>query len=439
MSLEGDRLSVGAESVPLQDILLAFADRGIRVRSDPGINPRVTASFSRRPLGRALSSLFKSVNYVLVWKSVKGPAGPISVLAEIHVFRPGQKGLARPLQTPSGLAIVKSPDGTLFARDEVLLRLARGVTASQFQKLLSRIGATLIDSYPSLGIYRVLLPKNTNVPETAASLSKLSEVSEAAPNYAYPISMPYQALTNAEPYPPARADLGEQAPRVAVLDSGFQGTGGRDDFVAASLDAVHPDEVISDDVGHGTRMALIASGTVRPYGTGDDGSGVIPVIPVKAFDENGFTTDFVLMKSIDFSLEQGARVLSLSWGSENRSSFLQDTFDYASRQGLIALAAAGNEPTGKPVYPAAFPSVIGVGALGPDGSPWDKSNFGNFVNISAPGLAVFSAAGQQDSAAYIGTSVSTAYVANLFADYLATHPQATAEEILKAVATAQKK
>ena len=95
------------------------------------------------------------------------------------------------------------------------------------------------------------------------------------------------------------------------------------------------------------------------------------------------------MQSIDFALSNGARVVSLSWGTETPSEFLEETIATADSRGLIMVASAGNKPTGKAVYPAAYESVIGVGALSPDGTPWKKSNYGESVMVYAPGFGTF--------------------------------------------------
>ena len=59
----------------------------------------------------------------------------------------------------------------------------------------------------------------------------------------------------------------------------------------------------------------------------------------------------------------------------------------AASKGIISVAAAGNDPTGKPTYPAAYPSVLAVSAIQPDGAVWPQSNYGSFVDLSAPGFA----------------------------------------------------
>lgn len=125
--------------------------------------------------------------------------------------------------------------------------------------------------------------------------------------------------------------------------------------------------------------------------------------------------------------------MSLSWSSETKSEFLEDAMDYADSKGLIVVAAAGNEPTGKPVYPAAYSSVIAVGALDPDGNTWKNSNYGNFVNLYAPGYASLPVGYNGDPGMYAGTSISTAFVANQIATYLSQNPDASKQDVLKEI------
>ena len=165
--------------------------------------------------------------------------------------------------------------------------------------------------------------------------------------------------------------------------------GGLEDLVLASFDAIEPDQPISDSLGHGTQMAMVAAGVISPFGIEEKNDSNNPIIPIRVFDDDGVTTNFDLMKSILFAVDNGARVMSLSWGTEVESDFLRDATDVASSKGLVIVASAGNEPTGKPVYPAAYPSVVGVGALGVDGKRWKKSNFGDFVDLYVPGIATF--------------------------------------------------
>ena len=102
----------------------------------------------------------------------------------------------------------------------------------------------------------------------------------------------------------------------------------------------------------------------------------------------------------------------------------------AAGQGLLLVAAAGNEPTGRPVYPAAYPDVIAVGGTTADGQPWKDSNAGDFVDLSAVATATLPAG------SYVGTSISSAVVANALAQYLNRHPGATAAQARAALVAA---
>ncbi|MBW2485756.1 MAG: S8 family serine peptidase, partial [Deltaproteobacteria bacterium] len=216
---------------------------------------------------------------------------------------------------------------------------------------------------------------------------------------------------------------------IAILDSGLAADASLEKFVLSSLDVMAPTAPISDTLGHGTQMALIATGVVKPYGFVDDNDSYIPIIPIRAFDDNGFTTDLMILDAINFALENNARILSLSWGSETKSDFMERTLSYANDMGLIIVASAGNEPTGRPVYPAAYPSVIGIGALEPHGKTWENSNFGNFVTLYAPGFALLPVGYKGDPGVYAGTSISAAFVANTLAGFLSKNPAATPQEI----------
>ena len=96
VSIQGDRLTLRADQVPLQSILQRLTDLGIKVHIDPQINPKITASFQDRDIRQGLGSILKPFGHVLIWKTIEGPAGSMPKLAEIHVFKHGKKGL-RPI------------------------------------------------------------------------------------------------------------------------------------------------------------------------------------------------------------------------------------------------------------------------------------------------------------------------------------------------------
>ena len=433
--IQGDRLTLHADQAPLQSILQRLTDLGIKIRIDPQINPEITASFEDRDIRQGLGSILKPYDHVLIWESIEGPAGPIAKLAEIQVFKPGKKGRMRPLGQRSPFAIAINPkDGSFFVKNEILVGLNQEMTLSEFKALLRQFGGTVVDSYAAVGLYKIRLPEGSDVPSLVEQITKHPKVAKAEPNYAYLIPPPHGQTGSDIPSPgTSHSSAPEDTVPVAILDTGLSPNSGVEDFVLASFDALNPDESISDSLGHGTQMALIAAGVVKPSGVTSGAHNQSPIIPIRIFDDNGFTSNFTIMSSIDFALKHGARVMSLSWGSETRSDFLETALSDARSKGLIVVASAGNEPTGKPVYPAAFPSVVGVGALAPNGKSWENSNYGDFVTVYAPGFATLPVGYKGDPGPYAGTSISAAYAANVIADYLSEHPEATTQEVLEAL------
>jgi hypothetical protein len=299
------------------------------------------------------------------------------------------------------------------------------------------VGGFVIDKNEALGIYKVGVPHDSDISAIVSMINALPGDVQAAPDFAYYVPPPFRADLSLITSELPKGFSGNGKVPVAVLDTGLTIGVGPDGFVIASLDAVMPSQPISDDLGHGTQMALLASGLVKPIGTDTGDGGQIPVVAIRTMDDNGYTTDFTILKGIDFAIDSGARVMSLSWSSEIRSGFLEIILDNAVSKGMIIVASAGNEPTGQPVYPAAYPSVIGVGAEYHSGKVWEQSNYGSFVELYAPGFAVMPVGYKGAPGMYVGTSISTAYTANRIADYWSKHPGSSFQQIKDAVKNAK--
>ena len=436
LRITADKLSLQADQVPLQDILKYLAGSGIRVRIDPQINPLISASFKDREVQAALDSILKSLNYVLIWESVPGPGGALPLLAEIQVFRPGRQEHMQLLAPGSALSLAMDPKGSYYVKNELLVKLKAGLSLADFQKLLNQIGGRVTDYDAATGVYRIRLPDHADVPALVERISKPPGITSAEPNYAYPVFKPYPNPSPGLPVPDFPRVSGPQgAVPVAVIDTGLLPGTGLERLILATLDTLNPGKPISDTQGHGTQMALIAAGVIKPFGITADEAYLTPLIAIRAFDDNGFTSSFQLMQGIEFAIRNGARVLSLSWGADTPSEFLESALTDAASKGLIVVASAGNEPTGRPVYPAAYPSVIAVGALAPDGKIWEQSNFGSFVSLYAPGFASLPVGYEGEPGSYAGTSIAAAFAANRIADYLSKHPDADIQEIYNALRT----
>jgi len=430
------RLTIEASGVPLRDILTRINDQGVGIKIGPDINPLVTASFANESITAGLDRILGSLNHALIWDQVEGPLGPIPRLAEIQIFEAGARQAMAPLEHRPRFELARnSANGAAYVRNEILIGLGKEMDAAKFHLLLEKIGGTVLGSHGATGIYRIRMGGDQDIPDLADRLNALEGVDRAEPNWAYRLPT-RQALTApaGDGTGPDAQLAGDNGIPIAVLDSGLQSTAQLDALTIASLDALAPGTPISDTLGHGTQMALVASGSVTPWNAESptEGEGN-PIIAVRAFDDSGVTSNFALMESVDFALAQGAKVMSLSWGTETPSQFLENTMNYGHSQGLIIVAAAGNKPTGKPYYPAAYPAIIGVGALDETGRPWEKSNYGDFVTLSASGIATLPVGHQGDPGVYTGTSIATAFVANLIAQALAADPDADIAAILAGI------
>lgn len=436
IQLHGERLTLLVEKTYLHTILSKLADQGVIVKLDPKINPLITANYSNSPVEQVFAGILNDASYSLLWESKKAQQGPPEIsLTEIQIFKSGSKDLMRQILPSKNPVIAQLNDGSYHVKDEILLQLVAGTDLSELKRYLQKYNATIAPSKLP-GIYRIIFPGDVDVQAVIREIKKISYIDSSELNYAYPIPQP---IVYQPPSQTADVDLKYNAPTsnlapIAILDTGLSTSNlDFDKFVISSLDVLSPNVEISDTLGHGTQMALIATGLIEPYGTGVQSSeSYSPIIAIKAFDENGFITDFNIMESIDFALENHAKVMNLSWGTETNSAFMEKAFEYASSKGLIVVAAAGNEPTGNPVYPAAYPTVIGVGALDPHGTKkWVNSNYGSFVTFYAPGFANMPVGYNGEPGIYAGTSISTAYVANSISGFLSQNPSATTKEVLE--------
>ncbi|BAY47637.1 peptidase S8/S53 [Scytonema sp. HK-05] len=173
---------------------------------------------------------------------------------------------------------------------------------------------------------------------------------------------------------------------VAVIDTGI--TRVRDlvetEFVPG-YDFVNDRVEADDDNGHGTHVAgTIAQSTNNSYGV----AGIAyeaKLMPLKVLSDYGGGTVADIAEAIKFAADNGADVINMSLGGGGESHLMKDAIDYAHRKGVVIIAAAGNENQNSASYPARYPYVIGVSALGPDGERAPYSNFGAGVDISAPG------------------------------------------------------
>jgi len=203
--------------------------------------------------------------------------------------------------------------------------------------------------------------------------------------------------------------------KIAIIDSGVNAQ--HPDLknkVLAGYDFYNADSDASDDHGHGTFVAGIIAASENVMGV-KGLYGQARIIPVKVLGDAGQGTYEDTASGIVWAVDHHAQVINLSIGSYAFSHLLRDAVNYALEKGCVVVASAGNEGVAKEMYPAAYPDVIAVSALGQDGHIWPKSNKGRYIDFCAPGEQILST-GLNDS--YVlsdGTSASAAVVSSLAA------------------------
>ena len=430
VKLCGETITLHADQTPLKNILAELKRQGVDISIDPSINPDITAHFAEEPVDRAVPSLLRTYNHSLIWEKIEGSSLPGLRLAGIQIFLQGNPERMQPLQADTNLLIEQGDDGRLQVKNVLLIVLNSAVSEERLNEIAGSIGAVITGSPHETGIVRLELPETLTPQQAADMLSGFEEIEGAEPDYAYVLEGNRKVVSSASPAEQEGEGGARQSPVVAVLDSGLSREYWNSPFVSAFYDAFSTPGQTSDSLGHGTQMSLVAAGMVTPLGAEENSAQQNAIVAVRAFDGNGVTSNAALLRSIDYALAAEARILSMSWGSGESSLMLEKVIQYASDKGLILVAAAGNSPTGVPVYPAAFENVIGVGALLPDGAVWEDSNHGDFVSVYAPGIAEMPVGHDGAPGIYAGTSISAAYIAHRIAAILQEQPGADTAAII---------
>jgi membrane-anchored mycosin MYCP len=212
---------------------------------------------------------------------------------------------------------------------------------------------------------------------------------------------------------------------VAVIDSGVDASHRQlrgsvlrgHDFLSGSSGG----DGRTDCVAHGTAVASLIAAAPLP-GTAFVGLAPgVKILPIRV-TETGESesadragTASGLAQAIDSAVRDGARVLNISMVLYRDNARVRNAVQDAVRAGAVVVAAAGNGHTSAggpdPVpYPAAYPGVIGVGAIGEDGYRLADSQVGSYVDVVAPGDHVLAAVPGSGLGYFSGTSFATPFV-----------------------------
>jgi subtilisin family serine protease len=305
------------------------------------------------------------------------------------------------------------------------------------------------------GWWRIRFTSDTDPEEVASAYGRVAGVAAAQPSFVYD--------EDAIPSDPRYSS--QYAHRLTQAPSGWDVTTGNRSVVIAvigdGIDLAHPDlvnnlwrnaaEVAGDGIdndGNGFVDDIhgwdFIDNDGRPHITsehhetavagviaaeGDNGIGVAGVawraslMPIRVLKQSSHVAS-----AIHYAIDNGASIINMSMSSPTgfRDAMMTDALARAEARQVIVVASAGNLNNDVPRYPAAFPTVLGVGATTADDRRASYSCYGAWVNLAAPGDGVLTTYPNNRYDTAGGTSYAAPYVAGTAALLRARDPSLSA-------------
>jgi thermitase len=193
-------------------------------------------------------------------------------------------------------------------------------------------------------------------------------------------------------------------------------------YLSGGHDWVNGDNDPMDDNNHGTHCAGIAA-AVMSNGMGIAGVAQVMLLAEKVLNSDGEGTAFDVASGITHAADQGADVISMSFGSSGSSATIEAACSYAyNSKNVVLVAASGNDGQPQIDYPAAYDTVIAVGAIDQSDELCSFSNYGTKLDLVAPGYQIVSTIRNNQYDWFDGTSMACPHVAGVAALALSKHP-----------------
>ncbi|MFX1437270.1 MAG: S8 family peptidase, partial [Promethearchaeota archaeon] len=318
-----------------------------------------------------------------------------------------------------------------------------GITlSSNVRKLLSKYNAEFYKEIPyfnaiviyiSLSIIDEFILESKNTPGISYVEPNFYDKLDFVPNdeyYAeYQWEFPLIGMESAWEH-----ELGTHDVIVAVVDTGIDYTHPdlNDNYLPLGYDWVNDDNDPKDDHYHGTHCAGTIAAVINNL-EGVAGMANVSVFAEKSFNVMGFGAHADSANAIMHAVDMNANIISCSWGGTTYSQLILDSIEYAINHGVLVIAAAGNSNSDSYHYPAAYPGVIAVSATDQNDLKASFSNYGDWIDIAAPGVDIASTIPYDYDGYYYGklsgTSMATPHVSGFAALLMSAFPGSNANQI----------
>jgi len=281
------------------------------------------------------------------------------------------------------------------------------------------------ENTPLSNIYKIEINGETDIKKAVEEYKTNSNVLYAEPNYYYyscntpndPLLDRQWGLNQSFDYDidgPEAWDIetGDSNIIIAIIDTGVdynhpdikdniwrntdETTNGEDtdlngyDDDVVGWDFFNNDNDPIDDNGHGTHCAGIAAANSNNDLGVAGVSWNCQIMPIKILGKEGTGQMSNAASAIFYAYENGARVVSLSLGNTFSSKLMNEVITYVTERGVVVIAATGNDDRDKKFYPASYENCIGVSATDDRDLKASFSNYGDWVDIAAPGEYILS-------------------------------------------------
>jgi gliding motility-associated-like protein len=190
----------------------------------------------------------------------------------------------------------------------------------------------------------------------------------------------------------------------------------------------NPSVTSANNLSHGTHCAGIAAARTNNNNGISSISYFSKIMTIKC-GRNGSSQIFNPYQGVEYAIENGARIISMSWGGGSYSSIYESIFAVAAQNNILCIAAAGNSSTSSKMYPAGYNNVIAVGSTTSTDAKSSFSNYGNWIDVMAPGSSIYSTVPGNNYTTYSGTSMACPMVSGLCALMLSRNPNLTATQV----------
>jgi thermitase len=371
---------------------------GWEIYVEPKTRHQASVKFKERAPGEALRLLLGNLSYALL-PQTNGPS-------KLYVFRNTRNDATQ---------LVRARKKSKKLDKELIVTMKPGANLDT-----NAIGAKVTGKIDKLNAYRLEFDSSEAAEAARKKLEQDENVDLVDSNYDVLRPPDSEALSvSAIPGLDLKIKPNESGggPIIGLIDTAVQKQPGREGFYLPGISVGGEATVSGDFPTHGTAMA---EAILRGLGMVKDGGDVsgARILPVDIYGDAPSSSTFQLVQGLIQALEQGANPINLSLGSEAGSDLLHRVIAEGSKQGVLFFAAAGNEPTTAPTFPAAYQEVTAVTAVDRSGKIAPYANYGSFVDVGAPGSVIVPFNNQ--SWVVMGTSPATAWASGLAGSLLAS-------------------